>query len=60
MQPTCRYSDDRDAPAQGLTFDHRPRVAAATLAATKLKILKHRLYYTDYEEAIIFHYFTSA
>jgi len=35
MQPTCRYSVDRDAPAQCLTFDHRPRVAAATLPAIK-------------------------
>ena len=35
MQPTCRYSVDRDAPAQCLTFDHRPRVAAATLYVSK-------------------------
>jgi len=41
MQPTCRYSVDRDAPAQCLTFDHRPRVAAATLAVSKK--MKHIL-----------------
>jgi hypothetical protein len=43
MQPTCRYSDDRDASAQSLTFDHRPRVAAATLAVTEKKTMRNSL-----------------